>query len=341
MKTCTKCNCTKEPSEFAKHKSTSDGLQTCCKECQREYRERYKQRPKPKAAELTCARCKKAQPPSCFNKMPSSPTGHHAWCRSCKNRYDREELDPNRFKKRRRDRVRWFRRLKANQPCKDCGMVYEPMCMDYDHLRDKKGAVAEMVMHNSPKEEILAEIEKCELVCVLCHNRRTQRRLDEKHPIKKYSKYAQRNIEIINEAKAQPCYMCGETYDPCNMQFDHIDAGNKFKDICQLKNFKESTLRKELARCRVICALCHRRKTLLEQRMGEYPKARPPRPKLFVDEPGHRKECSKCRRVLDFDQFPPSSKTKLKLNSWCRECINGYKRSKRVADNTPAYQSET
>ncbi|MCW4027877.1 MAG: hypothetical protein NWE76_10395, partial [Candidatus Bathyarchaeota archaeon] len=181
MKTCTKCNQTKELSGFAKHKATSDGLQTCCRECQRKYRERYKQRPKPKAAELTCARCKKAQPSSCFNKMPSSPTGYHAWCRDCKNSYDREEMDPGRFRKKRRKSLVWLRGLKAGIPCKDCGTLYEPSCMDYDHVKGTKfKAVTRMVLDNYSKERVLEEIEKCELVCLLCHNRRTQRRLDEK-----------------------------------------------------------------------------------------------------------------------------------------------------------------
>jgi hypothetical protein len=136
--------------------------------------------------------------------------------------------------------------------------------MDFDHVRGRKiKAVSRMVLDNAPEQRILAEIEKCDLVCVLCHNRRTQRRLDEKSPIKKYDKCSQRNIEIINRAKSQPCSICGETYESFNMHLDHV--GQRTKYICQMKKYRVETLLAELKKCQVLCALCHRKKSISEQ----------------------------------------------------------------------------
>ena len=62
--------------------------------------------------------------------------------------------------------------LKEASPCLDCGKKYPHYVMHYDHLRDKMGDLAHMVQRES-LTRILAEIEKCELVCANCHAIRT------------------------------------------------------------------------------------------------------------------------------------------------------------------------
>ena len=60
-------------------------------------------------------------------------------------------------------------------PCKDCGEVFPPVCMDFDHVRGaKKGNVSQMVMRKLSKLE--AEIAKCDIVCANCHRIRTHER---------------------------------------------------------------------------------------------------------------------------------------------------------------------
>ena len=204
--------------------------------------------------------------------------------------------------------------------------------MDYDHINDDKiKGVSRMVLDNTPKDVIFKEIEKCELVCLLCHNKRTQHRFDIKTGNdKKYSKYEKRNIEIINDAKSVSCYICEETRELCNMQFDHKNPALKFKDICQLKKFKEETLRKEIAKCRVICALCHRRKSIIEQKIGAYSEPRMPVKKIYVNIEDEEKECRKCHEILSFSKFSANLKVKSKVSSWCKNCTNEYRRNKRA-----------
>lgn len=68
--------------------------------------------------------------------------------------------------------------LKA-APCLDCGLAFDPICMDFDH-RDgetKHKGVSEMVkLPGFSIEQVLAEIEKCDLVCSNCHRIRTRNR---------------------------------------------------------------------------------------------------------------------------------------------------------------------
>jgi hypothetical protein len=61
-----------------------------------------------------------------------------------------------------------------SQPCIDCNVQYPPYVMDYDH-RDpstKLTNVAALVRYGS-YSRILAEIDKCDLVCANCHRIRT------------------------------------------------------------------------------------------------------------------------------------------------------------------------
>lgn len=60
------------------------------------------------------------------------------------------------------------------RPCVDCGVVYPPYVMDFDHVRgEKRGGVAKMVGQTWSVQALMEEIEKCDLVCANCHRVRT------------------------------------------------------------------------------------------------------------------------------------------------------------------------
>lgn len=67
-----------------------------------------------------------------------------------------------------------LRELKS-KPCVDCGGCYHPEAMEFDHIPGRGGK-----LHNVSRlktvRAILAEAEKCELVCANCHRVRTSRR---------------------------------------------------------------------------------------------------------------------------------------------------------------------
>lgn len=67
-------------------------------------------------------------------------------------------------------------RLKS-VPCTDCGNRFPSVCMDFDHVRDdKQFSIGTAVMSERKWETVLAEIDKCEVVCSNCHRIRTAQR---------------------------------------------------------------------------------------------------------------------------------------------------------------------
>jgi 5-methylcytosine-specific restriction endonuclease McrA len=60
--------------------------------------------------------------------------------------------------------------LKATTPCADCGNMFHPAAMDFDHLGDKKFTIsgADVAL-----KTLMDEIAKCEIVCSNCHRIRT------------------------------------------------------------------------------------------------------------------------------------------------------------------------
>jgi hypothetical protein len=58
-------------------------------------------------------------------------------------------------------------------PCKDCGQRFLPCAMDFDHHSgDKKFSVSQGIS-NHTIEELIDEINKCDVVCSNCHRIRT------------------------------------------------------------------------------------------------------------------------------------------------------------------------
>lgn len=67
---------------------------------------------------------------------------------------------------------------KTNKPCLDCGTVYPPVVMDYDHRpgETKKFGLSRAGKLGQSIAAINAEITKCDLVCSNCHRLRTESR---------------------------------------------------------------------------------------------------------------------------------------------------------------------
>jgi hypothetical protein len=79
---------------------------------------------------------------------------------------------------------RWRREIrvaldafKRGKPCSDCGGVFDPVCMDFDHRPGERKRFA-VGRADKKWETTLAEIAKCDLVCANCHRLRTHRLRD-------------------------------------------------------------------------------------------------------------------------------------------------------------------
>jgi hypothetical protein len=289
-----------------------------------------------------CVRCKNERENSCFSPDKKTTDKLASWCKICFSEYRKEryskniELSRQNTNNRRAERIKWLQDLKKSKPCLDCNNIYEPYCMDFDHVPErgqKVQSVSRMVLSNSPKEKILEEIQKCDLVCVLCHNKRSYNRLISKLvPSKKHRP----NVELIQKFKNKPCADCGKQYDYYNMQLDHIDPSTKLYNICQLRNRNFDILQKELAKCQVLCALCHRKKSIIEQKENKYNlnrKAPEKQYKCFYDASLGLKECFKCKHIKMAHSFNKDKRSSSGLNTYCRLCFAEYKRQRRKNNN--------
>lgn len=69
---------------------------------------------------------------------------------------------------------------------------------------------------------------------------------------------------LVDLRKAAPCVDCGQRYPALVMEFDHRDAESKTADVAVLvhKRANPSTTFTEIAKCDLVCANCHRLRTL-------------------------------------------------------------------------------
>jgi hypothetical protein len=210
-----------------------------------------------------CNTCGKLKELDDFHKKSSSPDGHSNKCKQCQKEYQEEHYQQNKeriYQRNLSKRIYLAQEVDKLKdfPCKDCGIKYEPCCMEFDHLSDKIMAVSKMIHETFSLDNIQKEIAKCELVCVLCHKDRTYQRLQQKEKKQLYPCY-DRNRAIIILAKSQPCNICSIQYQPWQMEFDHF----RDKDIAVglMLGVSQQRLENEIDKCQVLCALCHRRKT--------------------------------------------------------------------------------
>jgi len=114
-----------------------------------------------------CTKCKLLKSIDFFNKNTKCLDGLDYKCKICWAEYRKSYRNANLKKLReytntkRENRIKWFHNLKFNTPCHDCGNIYEPYCMDYDHNKGIKiKDVSRMVLDNTPKNIIIEEIKK-------------------------------------------------------------------------------------------------------------------------------------------------------------------------------------
>jgi hypothetical protein len=80
-----------------------------------------------------------------------------------------------------------------------------------------------------------------------------------KKALKHNAKYRLRNLQyMVDYLKQHPCVDCPEI-DPVVLEFDH--RGNKDYNVGEMSNYSLSTIIKEIAKCDIRCANCHKRKT--------------------------------------------------------------------------------
>jgi hypothetical protein len=119
-----------------------------------------------------CRRCGRWKALGEFHRRAA---GRQSWCKACRKEYDAAYFQAARTRlmarkrERRREVVRWHRELKESQPCADCGGFFHHAAMSWDHLPGSEKISEVSHLTRFSRKAVLAEIAKCELVCLNCH----------------------------------------------------------------------------------------------------------------------------------------------------------------------------
>ena len=68
------------------------------------------------------------------------------------------------------------------------------------------------------------------------------------------------NRAFIASFKSKPCADCGVCYHPAVMEFDHLR--DKSFNLSRVKRHSRQTIVNEMSKCDVVCANCHRMRTV-------------------------------------------------------------------------------
>jgi hypothetical protein len=182
---------------------------------------------------------------------------HRGYYRGNKAAINGRQIKINRD--RRHARYAEIQKIKEASPCTDCDKSFPYYVMDFDH-RDpatKFADVSSMVKRMFAWDKVLAEVAKCDLVCVCCHRLRTYDG-DENYRSRRF-KIAKAFIDQLKTEN--PCKDCGVHFEACQMDFDH--TGEKTGGIAWLlsKGATLGAIQSEIARCDLVCANCHRERT--------------------------------------------------------------------------------
>jgi len=126
------------------------------------------------------------------------------------------------------------------------------LCTTCNKSKNKKA----FAINKSKKDGLNSKCKECQKEYLKTHYKNNKQ-----YYIDKASESHKKTIEIkrqiIRDAKSKGCNRCGETHIAC-LDFHHTD--NKDFGIAKGKYTKGiETLKKELNKCEVVCANCHRK----------------------------------------------------------------------------------
>jgi hypothetical protein len=126
-----------------------------------------------------CQKCQVEKSLSDFHRSRERYLGRAYVCKACKSAEAKtpEFRKHNREKQAKRyERAREIMRAMKDRPCVDCGGRFPHYVMEFDHPQrtNKLFSIAERA-GAGVTPSVLAEIEKCDLICSNCHKIRTRR----------------------------------------------------------------------------------------------------------------------------------------------------------------------
>jgi len=129
-----------------------------------------------------CSKCEELKDDVNFNWKNKERGWKNSFCKSCHSNYRKSHYESNRekyidkAKKWNGIQTKVLRSFIVNyltiHSCVDCGES-DLRVLDFDHKRDKKFGIANMVRNCYSLQAIEKEIEKCVIRCANCHRKKT------------------------------------------------------------------------------------------------------------------------------------------------------------------------
>lgn len=131
-----------------------------------------------------CGTCGEAKPIEEFNFRNRLTGKRHTCCKSCQKNFKRAFYDRNLQSYKVKSAQQKTRAIQRNQehvreylnehPCVDCGES-DALVLEFDHLHDKDRGIAQLSVDGVSWNNILREIQKCQVRCANCHRKKTAR----------------------------------------------------------------------------------------------------------------------------------------------------------------------
>lgn len=74
--------------------------------------------------------------------------------------------------------------------------------------------------------------------------------------------------DLLDRIKAEPCSDCGRCFPTVCMDFDHRDPHGKMHNVARMALRSEELIMREIAKCDLVCANCHRVREQVRRKLG-------------------------------------------------------------------------
>ncbi len=171
------------------------------------------------------------------------------------HRRRRRNAKTYRYQKKRRRRIKAELMQARGGRCEACGYGASAAALEFHH-RDPATKEFGVGSFNGSRARLLAEVEKCDLLCANCH------RLRHAAPMIELDGYMKRRRDLKMRAMLYmggECFACRRVGVPSLFEFHHVVAGEKAFGIGEDGRVRPwEQVAAELAKCVMLCANCHR-----------------------------------------------------------------------------------
>ena len=157
---------------------------------------------------------------------------------------------------------------KKQGKCAECSETRLEL-FEFAHYRREDRAIRS-VHDAKSRKELEDELPKGRWLCAWCHRLETVRENAALFPIERRLCYSNGRGHITNmKLTIGQCALCERRVEEDTVacfEYDHIDPSKKTYVVSQIANRKTEIIDAEIAKCRLLCCICHRLHSIAQQR---------------------------------------------------------------------------